>query len=187
MAVPPLVSVTVCAGLVVLTVREPKPSDPLDRTTVGAGAATINVAMLVLALLPAPAVNCPALTLTAYEPGVALWVPITMVQLPMAGMLPMPKLYVCELKLPNVPQVLVIGAVPTKLGGNVMLPPEMNADAGSGLPKVTVKLLLTPVATLVGAKATAMVGALPAISAAVAADALVPLAVAKAPAARVIV
>lgn len=64
MAVPPLVSVTVWAGLVVFTVREPKPRDALESTTVGAGAVTVSVAALVLVLLPSAVTKFPGLTVT---------------------------------------------------------------------------------------------------------------------------
>ena len=50
------------------------------------------------------------------------------------------------------------GAVPVRPAGSVTLPPPMNALTVSGFVRVMVSVEFTPGATLVGAKATVMLG-----------------------------
>ena len=91
-AVPELPSDTVLTGLVVLTVRAPKLTDAGARLTAGEGAAvTVRLAVLVLVLVPAPAVNAPGMMVAVYVAEVALCTEMAMLQLPSAGMLPIPK------------------------------------------------------------------------------------------------
>lgn len=188
MAVPPLVSVTVWAGLVVFTVREPKPRDALESTTVGAGAVTVSVAALVLVLLPSAVTKFPGLTVTVYAPTILLCAWTVIVQLPMAGMVPdIPKSMVVTVETmmdADAPQLSTRLAM-TKPMGMVTTPPSgMNAGAGFGLESVSVSVLLVLVKTVAGAKAAVIVGEFVAVSAVVAAAAFVPLDVVRAPAAK---
>ena len=96
--------------------------------------------------------------MAVYMPGVGLCTVMTMVQLPNAGMNPMPKEYTPALTLPNVPQVLDPGGVAVRPAGMVMLPPPIKADAAPGLVSVSVIEALVLTATDVGAKATVMLG-----------------------------
>ena len=79
-------------------------------------------------------------------------------QLPSAGMKPMPKEYVPALTLPNVPQVFDPGGVATRPAGMAMPPALINADDAPGLVSVRVIDALAPVTTLVGANATVIDG-----------------------------
>ena len=77
-----------------------------------------------------------------------------MVQLPSAGMKPIPKEYVPALILPNVPQVFDPGGVAVRPVGMAMLPALMKADTPVGLVSVSVSVEFAPGNTLAGAKAT---------------------------------
>ena len=88
-AVPPLVSVTICAGLVVLIVCGPNVTGAPANRINGDGATTVSVAVLELVLTP-PAFKSPGTTLNVNTPAVALCTVSVIVQLPLAGIKPMP-------------------------------------------------------------------------------------------------
>ena len=56
----------------------------------GNSALTVSVSLLLLVLLP-PAMSAPGVTVAVYAPGVGLCTVSKIVQLPSAGILPMPK------------------------------------------------------------------------------------------------
>lgn len=78
---------------------------------------------------------------------------------------------------------MVIGAVPDRPVGKLTLPPLMPAPDAPGLVSVSVMIEVPPAATVVGANATVIAGtaADTTVSPTVAADALLPEAVLKAP------
>jgi hypothetical protein len=90
LAVPLLVSVTACEGLVVAIVCGAKVTGAPTRAITGAGATTVRTAVLLLVLGPLPAFRLPGTTLKVKTPTVALCTVRVIVQLLLAGIKPMP-------------------------------------------------------------------------------------------------
>ena len=125
--------------------------------TVGA-AVTVNVAVLVLVLLPCEVTRLPGMTVTGNEPAIALCACTVTVQVPIAGMLPaMPRSMV--LPLMNAPRLqLSVSEVMARPGTLTWLPSTIVAVDAPGLVIVTVSVALELGETLPGENATVIVG-----------------------------